>query len=111
MPHKDPMYQQIADDLRGQIESGELPQGSQLPTELELCDAVQRLTEHHQGRDQAADAAWASSRPGRARARFVTRKIDPFVTVLTADPTLGVGGGDGATYLSQVSAGAPQGTA
>ena len=32
----DPMYRQIADDLRGQIESGELEPGQQLRTELEL---------------------------------------------------------------------------
>jgi len=31
-----PMYQQIAEDLRKQIESGTLARGSQLPTELEL---------------------------------------------------------------------------
>ena len=34
----EPMYRQIAEDLRQRIESGELPQGSQLPTELELRD-------------------------------------------------------------------------
>src|SRR5215469_7550771 len=33
---RQPMYQQIADDLRRQIETGDLAQGSQLPTELEL---------------------------------------------------------------------------
>ncbi len=32
----DPLYQQIADGLREQIESGALPPGSQLRTELEL---------------------------------------------------------------------------
>lgn len=32
----EPMYRQIADDLREQIESGTLARGSQLPTELEL---------------------------------------------------------------------------
>ena len=31
-------------------------------------------------------------------------KVDPFVTVLTADPKVGFGGGEGVTYLSQVSA-------
>lgn len=31
-----PMYQQIADELRKQIESGALKRGSQLPTELVL---------------------------------------------------------------------------
>ena len=32
----DPMYRQIAEDLRTRIEAGELAPGSQLPTELEL---------------------------------------------------------------------------
>jgi GntR family transcriptional regulator len=31
-----PMYRQIAEDLRRRIESGDLAPGSQLPTELEL---------------------------------------------------------------------------
>ena len=33
-----PMYQQIADDLQAQIESGTLEPGVRLPTELELRD-------------------------------------------------------------------------
>jgi GntR family transcriptional regulator len=32
----DPMYRQIAEDLRRQIEDGEIAPGSQLQTELEL---------------------------------------------------------------------------
>jgi len=35
----EPMYRQIADDLRGKIDSGEIPHGAQLPTEIELMDA------------------------------------------------------------------------
>ena len=31
-----PLYQQIADDLRGQIDSGRLEPGQQMPTELKL---------------------------------------------------------------------------
>ncbi|HEY4462402.1 MAG TPA: GntR family transcriptional regulator, partial [Streptosporangiaceae bacterium] len=34
----DPKYRAIADELREQIESGQLPPGSQLPTEIELQD-------------------------------------------------------------------------
>jgi GntR family transcriptional regulator len=99
-----PMYQQIAEDLRRQIESGALPRGSQLPTELELRekydasrntirDAIKRLT----------GMGLVETKPGQGT--FVTMNIDPFVTVLTADPKIGFGGGEGATYLSQVSAG------
>jgi len=98
-----PMYQQIADDLRRQIEAGTLEPGKQLPTELELRekysasrntvrDAIKRL----------AGLGLVESRPGSGT--FVTRKADPFITVLTQDPKTGYGGGEGATYLSQVSA-------
>ena len=33
-----PLHERIYQDLRGQIEGGELPPGSQLPTELEIAD-------------------------------------------------------------------------
>jgi GntR family transcriptional regulator len=98
-----PMYQQIADDLRKQISSGALEPGSQLPTELELRtrygasrntirDAIKRLTSQ----------GLIETRPGQGT--FVTVKVDPFVTVLTADPPAGRSIGEGATYLSEVSA-------
>jgi GntR family transcriptional regulator len=98
-----PMYQQIAEDLRKQIDSGLLGRGSQLPTEIELRerynasrntirDAIKRLTSQ----------GLVETKPGQGT--FVTMKVDPFVTVLTADPETGFGGGEGVTYLSQVSA-------
>jgi GntR family transcriptional regulator len=97
-----PMYQQIADDLRTQIESGELAPGDQLPTEMELRDrysssrntirdAIKRLTSQ----------GLVETRPGQGT--FVTRKVDPFVSVLTGDPRSGSGGDEGAAYLSEVS--------
>lgn len=103
MPQR-PMYQQIAVDLRTQIESGALERGAQLPTELELCDryassrntirdAIKRLTSQ----------GLVETRPGQGT--FVTRSVDPFVTILSADPISGRGGGEGAAYLSQVSEG------
>jgi GntR family transcriptional regulator len=96
------MYQQIAEDLRTQIESGTLAPGAQLPTELELRDryassrntirdAIKRLTSQ----------GLVETRPGQGT--FVTRMIDPFVTTLTGDPGSGGGGAEGATYLSEVS--------
>ena len=96
-----PMYQQIAEKLRAQIESGELAPGAQLPTELELRDrysssrntirdAIKRLTSQ----------GLVETRPGQGT--FVTRRIDPFVTVLTGDPDAR-GGVEGATYLSEVN--------
>jgi GntR family transcriptional regulator len=96
-----PMYQQIAEKLRAQIESGELAPGDQLPTELELCDrysssrntirdAIKRLTSQ----------GLVETRPGQGT--FVTRSIDPFVTVLSTDPRASHGA-EGAAYLSEVS--------
>jgi GntR family transcriptional regulator len=32
------MYEQLADDLRGKIRSGEYPPGSMLPSRRELCE-------------------------------------------------------------------------
>jgi GntR family transcriptional regulator len=94
-----PMYQQIAEDLRAQIESGILAQGAQLPTELELRDryassrntirdAIKRLTSQ----------GLVETRPGQGT--FVTRRVDPFVTVLTGDPDRG--SDEGTAYLSEV---------
>jgi GntR family transcriptional regulator len=100
-----PMYQQIAEDLRQQIESGQLPPGGQLPTELELRDT------YNASRNTIRDAirrlisqGLVETRPGQGT--FVTRKIDPFVTILSsvrgpqtvespADP-------ESAAYLSEV---------
>jgi GntR family transcriptional regulator len=96
------MYQQIADDLRSKIESGELRPGDQIPTEGDLQriysasrntirDAIKRLV----------SLGIIQTRPGQGT--FVLGAIDPFVTTLSAPPGSGFGGGEGATYLSQVS--------
>jgi GntR family transcriptional regulator len=97
-----PMYRQIAEDLREQIESGELARGGQLPTELELRE---RYTA---SRNTVRDAIkWLTNlglvetRPGQGT--FVVKAIDPFVTTLSGDPKGGFGGGEGASYLSEVS--------
>lgn len=96
-----PMYRQIADDLRSQIDAGDLPPGAQLPTEYEL--------QHHYAasRNTIRDAIKLLISLNLVRARagqgtFVTRKIDPFVTTLSADPESGFGGGEGTTFLSEV---------
>ena len=101
MPQNQPMYRHIADDLRAQITTGQLKPNAKLPTEGELSDtyeasrntvreAIRRLT----------DEGLLESRPGQGT--FVTTKVDPFVTVLTADPKTGFGGGETAAYLSKV---------
>jgi len=97
-----PMYQRIAEDLRAQIESGTLGRGQQLGTEGEL--------QEHYGasRNTIRDAIkWLTNlglvetRPGQGT--FVVQEIDPFVTTLTEDPQSGLGGGEGTSYLSEVS--------
>jgi GntR family transcriptional regulator len=97
-----PMYQQIADDLRRKIDSGELAPGAQLPTELELREA------YDASRNTIRDAikrlmnlGLVQTKPGQGT--FVTMKVDPFVTVLTQDSDSGYGGGEGVAYLSEVS--------
>jgi GntR family transcriptional regulator len=98
----EPMYKQIAEDLRKKIETGELAPGGQLPTELDLResysasrntirDAIKRLI----------SSGYVETRPGQGT--FVLRNIDPFVTTLSQDKDSGLGGGEGASYLSEVS--------
>ncbi len=99
-----PLYRRIADDLEEKIISGRLARGSQLPTEAELRDqyggasrntirdAIKRLT----------SMGLIETRQGKGT--YVTLRVDPFVTVLTAHPAVGTSVGEGATYLSEVEA-------
>ena len=95
-----PLYRQIAEDLREQIESGKLKPGQQLRTEFEL-------REHYgASRNTVRDAIkWLTNlglvetRPGQGT--FVVQKIDPFVTKLTGEPERGRV--EGTSYLSEVS--------
>jgi GntR family transcriptional regulator len=87
----DPLYRQIADDLRAQIESGGLQPGQKLRTEIEL-------REHYEAsRNTVRDAikllitlGLVETRPGQGT--FVVQKIKPHVTTLTADPEKTAGG-------------------
>jgi GntR family transcriptional regulator len=98
----DPMYRQIADDLRRQIEAGSPAPGQQLPTELELRET------HNASRNTVRDAIkWlitrglVETRPGQGT--FVVERIFPFVTTLTGDPGT-AGGGEGHAYEAEVAA-------
>jgi GntR family transcriptional regulator len=99
----DPMYRQIADEIRMQIEAGKLAPGQQLRTELELRE------EHNASRNTVRDAVkWLTAlglvetRPGQGT--FVVQKILPFVTTLTGDPETGFGGGEDDIYDMEVKA-------
>ncbi len=72
----EPMYRQIADDLRRKIEAGELGRGSQLPTEIDLRE------QYDASRNTIRDAIrWLTTRglvetrPGHGT--YVTERIDP----------------------------------
>lgn len=97
-----PMYREIAEQLRQQIQSGKFAAGAQLPTELELRD--QYDASRNTIRDaikQLMSLGLVETRPGQGT--FVVQKIDPFVTTLSGDPKTGYGGDEGASYLSEVS--------
>ena len=86
----DPMYRQIAEDLRQQIETGELAPGAQLPTELELRE------KYTASRNTVRDAVKSlitrglvETRPGQGT--FVVETINPFVTTLSDADTGGSG--------------------
>ena len=98
----DPMYRQIADDLRRQIEEGSLAPGQQLRTELELRE------KYDASRNTVRDAVkWlitrglVETRPGQGT--FVVQTITPFVTAMSVDLAAGFGGEDG-TYVMEVTA-------
>jgi GntR family transcriptional regulator len=103
----DPMYRQIADDLRQKIEAGQLEPGSQLPTELELRE------QYDASRNTVRDAVkWLITR-GLVETRagqgtFVVEMTDPFVTILSVPPSGSsspeTGGVEGVSYASEVAA-------
>lgn len=98
----DPMYRRIADDLREEIESGRLGPGHQLPTEGQL--GKQFVASRNTIRDaikSLSTLGLVETRPGQGT--FVAHRVDPFITTLSADPETGFGGGEEATYLSEVS--------
>ncbi len=82
----DPLWRQIAEDLRQKIESEELgADGKPLPTELEL------QAEYRASRNTIRDAIkWLVGRnlvyTRSGQGTFVTPKIKPFVTVLSPPP-------------------------
>jgi GntR family transcriptional regulator len=98
----EPMWRQIAEDLRQKIDSGELGFGGQpLPTELEL------QANYNASRNTVRDAIkWLVSRglvyTRSGQGTFVRAKIDPFVTALRAEVQLE---SESRAFASQVEAG------
>ena len=97
----EPMYRQIADDLRAKIDAGDLPPGVQLPTEIELME------QYSASRNTVRDAikllisrTLVETRAGQGT--FVIERINPYVTTLTGDPASG--GGDEIVYIAEVTA-------
>jgi GntR family transcriptional regulator len=95
----DPIYRSIAEDLRQQIESGDLEPGQQLRTEIELRD------DYNASRNTIRDAikllvtrGLVETRPGQGT--FVVETIVPFLTTLTGEPDSSSGEGD--TYMREV---------
>ena len=99
----EPMYRQIADDLRRQIESGAIERGSKLPTEFELRDRF------NASRNTVRDAVRALisqglviTKPGQGS--FVVDTIVPFAITLSRDTDTGLGGGEGIAYMEAAKA-------
>jgi GntR family transcriptional regulator len=97
----DPLYQRIANDLRAQIETGQLQPGAQLPPEEQLGKLFKA------SRNTIRDAIKFLVNLGLVETRagqgtFVVDPPDPLVTKLTTDNP-GLGGGEGAAYLTEAS--------
>lgn len=105
----DPLYRRIAEDLRQQIQSGQLSPNRQLPPEDKLRERFSA------SRNTIRDAVkflislgLVETRPGQGT--FVVDPPDPLVTTLTTDRVTGLGGGEGAAYLSEVKERHPRST-
>lgn len=84
-----PMYREIAERLRQQIESGEFESGAQMPTEQDLQDqySASRNT-IREAIKQLTTLGLVETRPGQGT--FVAPKVEPFVTSLTGPPETAV---------------------
>jgi GntR family transcriptional regulator len=87
----EPIYRQIADDLRGKIESDEITHGERLPTEADL------MGRYDASRNTVRDAIRLLATRGLVETRagqgtYVIEKVSPYVTTLS-DPDIGEEGG------------------
>ena len=98
-----PLYRQIADQLRRQIDAGELSEGSRVPTEDQL------MASHHASRNTVRGALKELTTRGlvytlHGKGTFVAERVSPIMTTLTTDPKTGRGGGEGLVYSTEVAA-------
>jgi GntR family transcriptional regulator len=104
MVQQQPKYQRVVDDLRKQIESGDLHRGRQLPADAELVKRYQvSQSTLREAIKQLVSKGLLETRQGQGT--FVARKIEPFVTDLSLDPQAGIaaGGEEGRTYPTMVA--------
>src|ERR1700690_3870721 len=103
----DPMYRQIAEQLRDEIESGRYDPENPLPTESQL--QVSYKSSRNTVR-QAIDllTRWGliETRPGAGT--FLRQQLEPFVTTLSGEwqeeSDSGLGGGEGTAAFNEVEA-------
>lgn len=101
------LYEQIADDLRAKIKSGELAAGSQLKPEPSLQEEYSERPEFSSrkvSRNTVRDAINLLVLEGLVEKRagqgtYVVEKIDPFLTTVSGDPA----GSESAAYQSEVT--------
>jgi GntR family transcriptional regulator len=98
-----PLYRQIARDLRRKITSGELKQGSQLPTEDALMKQYRASRNTIRGALREL-SSWGLVDTLHGKGTFVMEDVPPIVTTLTTDPATGGGGGEGRVYTAEVAA-------
>jgi GntR family transcriptional regulator len=101
----DPMYRQIAEELREKIELGDFDPDQPLPTEnqLRVTYSASRNTVR-QAIELLTNWALVETRPGSGT--FLRRQHEPFVTTLSGEwqpgPEAGLGGGEGIAALKEV---------
>jgi GntR family transcriptional regulator len=98
-----PMYRQIASDLRRKIESGELSQRTQLPTEDQL------MASYHASRNTVRNALKELTTRGlvytlHGKGTFVSELVSPILTTLSIDPKASKGGGEVLVYTAEIAA-------
>jgi GntR family transcriptional regulator len=108
----DPMYRQIAGQLRDKIEEGDFDSGQPLPTEKELGATynVSRNTVR-QAIDLLTNWGLVETRPGSGT--FIRKQYESFVTTLSGEwqpeSDSGLGGGEGSAAFKEVEARGRQG--